>query len=111
MKHGETEPAPKVIGVGNVSMSIGCPSSHGLSDTFQFRLKTEGDITNKISLKITLMQFRLLQRYIVKKRGVGELQDVNDFLWGPIARYFEGSIVHGWVYNPDRHQRHVAVQN
>ena len=42
---------------------------------------------------------------IVKKRGTGDLQDVNDFLWRPIGKYFEWNITHGWVYNMKRYLR------
>ena len=43
--------------------------------------------------------------HVVKKRTSGDLQDINDFLWQPIGRYFTWSSVYGWRYEPHRQAR------
>jgi hypothetical protein len=47
--------------------------------------------------------------HVIKKRNSGDLQDVNDFLWQPIGRFFTWSSVYGWRYEPHRNRRLTVV--
>ena len=47
--------------------------------------------------------------FVIKKRNSGDLQDVNDFLWQPMSRFFTWSSVYGWRYKPHRNRRLTAV--
>ena len=40
--------------------------------------------------------------HVIKKRFSGDIQDINDFLWESIRRWFTWSGAYGWRYEPQR---------